>query len=150
MPNQGSEGPKQKTPIKVEGPNVRTTLHIHCEMDDGLSMLGSWIVATNSFAAMSSVSNPAMAESAAPQDAPAPVDGYLSYAITVNMKVGGTLGNEDSIVVESSTLAVAKSAPAFAFGLLALDRHVEGGGERERKREKEKKGKNGHALVVLA
>jgi hypothetical protein len=126
-------------------------VHIHCEMDDGLSMLGSWIVATNSFAAMSSVSNPAMAESAAPQDAPAPVDGYLSYAITVNMKVGGTLGNEDSIVVESSTLAVAKSAPAFAFGLLALDRHahlnvlaylrpdwVHGGGGREREKERER------------
>jgi hypothetical protein len=41
------------------------------------------------------------------------------------MKVGGTLGNEDSIVVESSTLAVAKSAPAVqAFGLFALDRHA--------------------------
>jgi hypothetical protein len=32
-----------------------------------------------------------------PQDSP--VDGYLSYAIALNMKVGGTLGNEDSIVV---------------------------------------------------
>jgi hypothetical protein len=32
-----------------------------------------------------------------PQDAL--LDGCLSYAITVNMKVGGTLGNEASIVV---------------------------------------------------
>ena len=51
-----------------------------------------------------------------------PVDGYLSYAIVVNMKVGGTLGNEDSIVVESSAPAVAKRARAVPFGLLALDR----------------------------
>jgi hypothetical protein len=62
-------------------------------------------------------------ESATPQDAP--VDSCLSYAITVNMKVVGTLGNEDSILVESSAPAVAKSAPAAVpFGLLALDRHA--------------------------
>jgi hypothetical protein len=83
-----------------------------------------------------------------------PVDGYLSYAIVVNMKVGGTLGNDDSIVVESSAPAVAKRARAVPFGLLALDRcaHLNvlaylqpngvqwggrGGGERERKRGRE-------------
>ena len=70
----------------------------------------------NSFAAMS-FSKPTT------QDAP--VGGYLPYAITVNMKVVGTLGNEDSIVVESPAPAVAKSAPAAVpFGLLALDRHA--------------------------
>jgi len=57
-----------------------------------------------------------------PQDPP--VDGCLSYAITVNMKVRGTLGNEDSIVVESSAPAVAKRARAVPFGLLALDRQA--------------------------
>jgi hypothetical protein len=79
----------------------------------------------NSFAAMS-VSKPTKAESTTPLDAvvdglDAVVDGYLSYAITVNMKVGGTLGNETSIVVESSAPAVAKRAPEVPFGLLALD-----------------------------
>ena len=69
-----------------------------------------------------SVSKLTKAESATSQDAP--VDGYLSYAITVNMKVGGTLGNEDSIVVESSAPAVAKRAPAVPSGLLALDRYA--------------------------
>ena len=78
------------------------------------------------------------------------VDGYLSYAIVVNMKVGGTLGNEDSIVVESSAPAVAKRARAVPFGLLALDRcaHLNvlaylqpnwvqwGGREREREAER--------------
>jgi hypothetical protein len=104
-----------------------------------------------------SVSKPIKAGSAAPQDAP--VDGYLSYAITVNMKVGGTLGNEDSIVVESSAPAVAKKEPAVPFGLLALDRDahlnvlaylqpswVEWGG-RETERERAKK--SGQTLVVL-
>jgi hypothetical protein len=69
-----------------------------------------------------SLSKPTKAESATPQDAP--VDGYLSYAIAVNMKVGGTLGIEDSIVVESSAPAVTKRSPAVPFGLLALDRHA--------------------------
>ena len=85
------------------------------------------------------------AESATPLDAV--VDGYLSYAITINMKVGGTLGNETSIVVESSAPAVAKRAPEVPFGLLALDtgahlnvlaylqpNWVQWGGERERER----------------
>ena len=97
-----------------------------------------------------------------PQDSP--VDGYLSYAIVVNMKVGGTLGNEDSIVVESSAPAVAKRAPAVPFGLLALDRRAHlnvlaylqpnwvqwgGRGEREREREKERGvKKSGQTLVV--
>jgi hypothetical protein len=57
-----------------------------------------------------------------PQDSP--VGGYLPYAIAVNMKVGGTLGNEDSIVVESPAPAVVKRAPAVPFGLLALDRRA--------------------------
>jgi hypothetical protein len=93
---------------------------------------------------------PTKAETATPHDAL--VDGYLSYAIAVNMKVGGTLGNEDSIVVESSAPAVSKRAPAVPFGLLALDRHthlnvlaylqpnwVRGGGLGEKEREREKK-----------
>jgi hypothetical protein len=50
---------------------------------------------------------------------------FLAYASAVNMKVRGALGNEDSIVIESSTSAAAKSAPAVPFGLLALlDRHA--------------------------
>ena len=90
-----------------------------------------------------------------PQDSP--VDGYLSYAIVLNMKVGGTLGNEASIVVESSAPAVAKRAPAVPFGLLALDKHAHlnvlaylqpnwvqwggrGGGERESERKKRRGG----------
>jgi hypothetical protein len=72
------------------------------------------------FAAMSG-SKPTKAESGTLQYAP--VDGYLSYAIAVNMEVRGTLGNEDSIVVESSAPAVAKRARAVPVGLLALDRH---------------------------
>ena len=92
-----------------------------------------------------------------------PVDGYLSYAIVVNMKVGGTLGNEDSIVVESSAPAVAKRARAVPFGLLALDRcaHLNvlaylqpnwvqwGRGEREREGRESAK-KSGQTSVVLA
>ena len=67
-----------------------------------------------------SLSKPTKAENATPLDAL--VDGCLPYAITVNMKVRGTLGNEASIVVESSAPAVAKKEPAVPFGLLALDR----------------------------
>jgi hypothetical protein len=40
-----------------------------------------------------------------------PVDSFLAYASVVNMKAGGTLGNEGSIVVQPSS-AVAKCAPA--------------------------------------
>jgi hypothetical protein len=53
-----------------------------------------------------------------PQDSP--VDGYLSYAIVLNMKVGGTLGNEASIVVEGQIIE--KDPVPFAFGLLTLDK----------------------------
>jgi hypothetical protein len=94
-----------------------------------------------------------------PQDPP--VDGCLSYAITVNMKVRGTLGNEDSIVVESSAPAVAKRARAVPFGLLALDRQahlnvlaylqpnwVQWGGGRERERGGRAK-KSDQTLIVL-
>jgi hypothetical protein len=60
-----------------------------------------------------------------------PVDGFLGYASVVNMKVGGTLGNEGSIWVQS-TPAVVKRAPAAGpdgrtrvpVGLLKLDRHL--------------------------
>ena len=72
----------------------------------------------NSFAAMS-LSKPA------PQDSP--VDGYLSYAIALNMKVGGTLGNEDSIVVGGRIIRSScgeKSTAAVPFGLLALDKNT--------------------------
>ena len=52
-----------------------------------------------------------------------PVGGFLAYASVVNIKVGGVLGINDSIVVQHSP-AVTKSAPAVPFGLLALDRHA--------------------------
>ena len=51
------------------------------------------------------------------------IDGCLSYAIVVNMKVGGTLGEDDSIRVEYAP-AVSKTAPAVYFGLLAMDRQT--------------------------
>jgi hypothetical protein len=83
-----------------------------------------------------------------------PVDGYLAYASVVNMKVGGALGDEGSIVVQS-TVAVAKNATSVSIGLLKLDRHAHlnvlaylkpnwvqwggnGLGGREREREKKK------------
>jgi hypothetical protein len=61
-----------------------------------------------------------------------PVDGFLGYASVVNMKVGGTLGNEGSIWVRSTPPAVVKSAPAAGpdgrtpvpVGLLQLDGHA--------------------------
>ena len=60
-----------------------------------------------------------------PQDSP--VDGYLSYAIALNMKVGGTLGNEDSIVVGGPIIirsSCGEKSTAVRFGLLALDKHA--------------------------
>ena len=61
-----------------------------------------------------------------------PADGFLGYASVVNMKVGGTLGNEGSIWVRSTPPAVVKSAPAASpdgrtrvpVGLLKLDGHA--------------------------
>jgi hypothetical protein len=61
-----------------------------------------------------------------------PVDGFLGYASVVNMKVGGTLGNEGSIWVQSTPPAVVKSEPAASpdgrtrvpTGLLKLDGHA--------------------------
>jgi hypothetical protein len=61
-----------------------------------------------------------------------PVDGFLGYASVVNMKVGGTLGNEGSIWVRSTPPAVVKSEPAASpdgrtpvpVGLLQLDGHA--------------------------
>jgi hypothetical protein len=93
-----------------------------------------------------------------PQDPP--VDGYLSYAIALNMKVGGTLGNEDSIVVGGRIIIIIRSScgeksTAVPFGLLALDKHAHlnvlaylqpnwvqwgGGGGRERERKRSREG----------
>jgi hypothetical protein len=61
-------------------------------------------------------------KSSIPQDAPV-VDGCLSYVITVNMKVEGTLGDERTITVQPSP-AVLKIAPAAPVGLLNLHRHA--------------------------
>jgi hypothetical protein len=51
------------------------------------------------------------------------VDGYLSYASVMNMKVvGGYRGNESSVTVQSSPATV-KGTSTVPVGLLALDRH---------------------------
>jgi hypothetical protein len=52
------------------------------------------------------------------------VDGCLSYAIAVNMKMIRTSGKEDSSVIESSAPVVGKRARADPVGLLAMDRKV--------------------------
>ena len=99
-----------------------------------------------------------------PQDSP--VDGYLSYAIALNMKVGGTLGNENSIVVGGRIItrsSCGEKSTAVPFGLLALDKHAHlnvlaylkpnwvqwGRGEREREGRESAK-KSGQTSVVLA
>jgi hypothetical protein len=49
---------------------------------------------------------------------------YSAYASVVNMKVGGTLGDERTITVHSSPAVAKKNVPAVPVGLLKLDKHT--------------------------